>query len=446
MSELFEHLPDQRTPAPAGLPGPRLRRPDRDQMILCPGSLDALLAAEHMVRSVEAFVGTLDLSPLYDAIRAREGTPGHPPADPRLIVSLWLYATIDGVGSARELARLCETMLPYQWLCGGVSVNHHSLSDARLACAAWLDQALISSIAVLCQAGAVTLNTVAQDGLRVRAAAGAGSFRRRPTLERCLAEAREQVATLKRELDGDARASLTRREAAARRAAADRQRRLAQAVAALPEAAARAVRNKKPAAEARVSMTDPEAVVMKMPDGGFRPAYNAQLAAETEHGLIVGLAVSTTGADQPSLEPMVAQIVERTGRQPATVLVDGGYFNRDSVTRLSQAGVELLMPLREPKPADRDAGAPLAGDTTEVAALRRRMQDPASKPRYQQRARWIEWVNAGARNRGLYRFGVRGVANVRVVLGWQAMAHNFGCILRSGTLRAVFGLAEPRTV
>jgi transposase len=446
MSELFEHLPDQRTPAPAGLPGPRLRRPDRDQMILCPGSLDALLAAEHMVRSVEAFVGTLDLSPLYDAIRAREGTPGHPPADPRLIVSLWLYATIDGVGSARELARLCETMLPYQWLCGGVSVNHHSLSDARLACAAWLDQALISSIAVLCQAGAVTLNTVAQDGLRVRAAAGAGSFRRRPTLERCLAEAREQVATLKRELGGDARASLTRREAAARRAAADRQRRLAQAVAALPEAAARAVRNKKPAAEARVSMTDPEAVVMKMPDGGFRPAYNAQLAAETEHGLIVGLAVSTTGADQPSLEPMVAQIVERTGRQPATVLVDGGYFNRDSVTRLSQAGVELLMPLREPKPADRDAGAPLAGDTTEVAALRRRMQDPASKPRYQQRARWIEWVNAGARNRGLYRFGVRGVANVRVVLGWQAMAHNFGCILRSGTLRAVFGLAEPRTV
>jgi transposase len=196
MSELFDHLPDQPTPAPAGLAGPRLRRPDRDQMILCPGSLDALLPAEHMVRSVEAFVGTLDLSPLYHAIRAREGTPGHPPADPRLIVALWLYATIDGVGSARELARLCDTALPYQWLCGGVSVNHHSLSDARLACAAWLDQALISSIAVLCQAGAVTLNTVAQDGLRVRASAGAGSFRRRPTLQRCLAEAKAQVETL----------------------------------------------------------------------------------------------------------------------------------------------------------------------------------------------------------------------------------------------------------
>ncbi|HEX4172914.1 MAG TPA: IS1182 family transposase [Acetobacteraceae bacterium] len=445
MSELFDHLPDQPTPAPAGLAGPRLRRPDRDQMILCPGSLDALLPAEHMVRSVEAFVGTLDLSPLYHAIRAREGTPGHPPADPRLIVALWLYATIDGVGSARELARLCDTALPYQWLCGGVSVNHHSLSDARLACAAWLDQALISSIAVLCQAGAVTLNTVAQDGLRVRASAGAGSFRRRPTLQRCLAEAKAQVETLKRELDGDARASLSRREAAVRRAAADRARRLEQAVAALPEAEARAVRNKKKAEEARVSMTDPEAVVMKMPDGGFRPAYNAQLAAETEHGLIVGLAVTSIGADQPSLEPMVAQIAARTGRRPDTVLVDGGYFNRDSVTRLTQAGVELLMPLREPKKADRDAGAPMDRDTAEVAALRSRMQDPPTRPRYQERARWIEWVNAGTRNRGLYWFGVRGLVKVRAVLGWQAMAHNFGCVLRSKALRAVFGSVEPRT-
>jgi hypothetical protein len=216
-------------------------------------------------------------------------------------------------------------------------------------------------------------------------------------------------------------------------------------VAALPEAEARAVRNKKKAEEARVSMTDPEAVVMKMPDGGFRPAYNAQLAAETEHGLIVGLAVTSIGADQPSLEPMVAQIAARTGRRPDTVLVDGGYFNRDSVTRLTQAGVELLMPLREPKKADRDAGAPMDRDTAEVAALRSRMQDPPTRPRYQERARWIEWVNAGTRNRGLYWFGVRGLVKVRAVLGWQAMAHNFGCVLRSKALRAVFGSVEPRT-
>ena len=272
MPELFEALPEHLTPAAAGSGAPRLRVPQRDQLILCPGSLDALLPADHMVRTVEAFVGKLDLRPLYAAIRSREGTAGHPAADPKLLVGLWLYATIDGVGSARELARLCETSLPYQWLCGGVSLNHHTLSDARLACAGWLDEALITSIAALRAAGAITLATVAQDGMRVRASAGAGSFRRRPRLERCLDEARAQVEALKRELDGDARTSLTRREAAARQAAADRVRRLEKAVAALPEAEQRAVRNKKRAEEARVSFTDPEAVVMKMPDDAPRSA------------------------------------------------------------------------------------------------------------------------------------------------------------------------------
>ena len=393
-----------------------------------------------MVRLVEAFVGTLDLRPLYDAIGSREGTAGHPAADPKLLVALWLYATIDGVGSARELARLCETSLPYQWLCGGVRLNHHTLSDARLACAAWLDAALVASIAALRAAGAITLATVAQDGMRVRASAGAGSFRRRPRLERCLEEARAQVEALKRELDGDARASLTRREAAARRAAEDHARRLKKAVAALPEAEQRAVRNKKKAEEARVSFTDPEAVVMKMPDGGFRPAYNTQLAVETEHGLIVGLDVTSTGADQPSLEPMVEQIKARTGRRPQTVLVDGGFFNRDSVTRLSRSGVELLMPLPKPRRADRAADQPVHDDTPQVAALRRRMEEAGSQQRYRQRARWIEWTNAGWRNRDWRQVLVRGRDKVRAVAGWQAMAHNLQCILRAEALATVFGL------
>ena len=186
---LFTDLPEQ--PAPPASPGgaPRLRRPDRDQMILTPGSLDDMLPADHQVRLVDAFVARLDLGPLRDAIKSREGTPGHPAVDPTVLVTLWLYATVDGVGSARELARLCELSLPYQWICGGVSLNHHTLSDARLAYAAWLDDTLTSSLAALLNAGAIRLETVAQDGPRVRASAGAGAFRRRPTLERHLAEA-----------------------------------------------------------------------------------------------------------------------------------------------------------------------------------------------------------------------------------------------------------------
>lgn len=437
MTALFPELPDQQAPAAAPGGAPRLRRPDRSQMILTPGSLDTLLAADHPVRLVDAFVARLDLGPLRDAIKSREGTPGHPAVDPAVLVTLWLYATIDGIGSARELARLCELSLPYQWICGGVSVNHHTLSDARLACAAWLDATLTTSLAALLSAGAITLDTVAQDGLRVRASAGAGSFRRRPTLERHLAEAEARVAALRAELGEDAGASRRRGEAARVRAAAERLARLKAAVAALPAAEKRAMRNKKKAEQARVSSTDHEAAVMKMPDGGFRPAYNTQLAAETEHGLIVGLDVTSTGADQPSLEPMLRQVQARTGRKPANWLADGGFFNRDTATALQADGVTLFCPPHQPKGV-RPPGEAMATDTPAVAALRARMAGEAGQAVYRQRARWIEWVNAGYRQRDWRQVPVRGLAKVRTCVGWQALSHNMTRIMRTPALLAAF--------
>ena len=437
MTALFPDLPEQ--PAPPVSPGgaPRLRLAVRDQLILAPGSLDMLLPADHQVRLVDAFVARLDLNPLREAIKSREGTPGHPAIDPALLVTLWLYATIDGIGSARELARQCEVSLPYQWILGGVSVNHHTLSDARLAYAAWLDDTLTASLAALLEAGAIKLETVAQDGLRVRASAGAGSFRRCSTLERYLAEAEERVATLKAELGEDTGTSRRRGEAARARAAAARVARLKAALAALPEAEKRAVRNKKKAEQARISTTDPEAAVMKMPDGGFRPAYNTQLAAETEHGLIVGLEVTATGADQPSLEPMVEQVKERTGQTPDNWLADGGFFNRDTASTLDADGVTLYCPPHTPK-GDRAAGEPMASDTPAVAALRARMASEAGQAAYRQRARWIEWVNAGFRWRDWRQVPVRGLAKVRILVRWQAMTHNMTRIMRTPELLAAF--------
>jgi transposase len=406
-------------------------------MILTPGSLDDMLPADHQARLVDAFVARLDLGPLRDAIKSREGTPGHPAVDPAVLVTLWLYATIDGVGSARELARLCEMSLPYQWICGGVSMNHHTLSDARLAYAAWLDQTLTASLAALLAAGAIKLETVAQDGLRVRASAGAGSFRRRPTLERYLAEAEARVAALKAELGDEPGASRRRGEAARMRAAAERLARLKAAVAALPEAEKRAVRNKKKVEQARVSTTDPEAAVMKMPDSGFRPAYNTQLAAETEHGLVVGLDVTATGADQPSLEPMLDQVEGRTGRTPENWLADGGFFNRDTATALDEEGVTLYCPPHTPK-GERAPGEAMANDTPAVAALRARMATEAGQAAYRQRARWIEWVNAGFRWRDWRQVPVRGLAKVRTLVKWQALTHNMTRIMRTPSLLAAF--------
>ena len=438
MCPLFDDLPEH-VAAPSALGGgPRLRRPERHQMILSPGSLDTLLPADHPARLVEAFVSRLDVSRLREAIKSREGGPGHPAVDPAVLITLWLYATVDGIGSARELARLCELSLPYQWICGGVSLNHHTLSDARLGYDAWLDEILTTSLAALLNAGAIKLDSMAQDGLRVRASAGAGSFRRRATLERYLAEAEARVQTLKAELGDDTGASRRRSEAAQARAAAERLARVKAALAALPEAEKRAVRNKKKAAQARVSTSDAAAVVMKQPDGGFRPGYNTQLAAETEHGLIVGLDVTSTGADQPSLRPMLEQVKQRTGRTPRCWLADGGFFNRETATALAADGVTLYCPPHETHAGDRAADEADKRDTPAVAALRERMASAAGQAEYRQRARWIEWVNAGFRWRGWRQVPVRGVAKVVTLVRWQALAHNITRIVRTPELMAAF--------
>lgn len=212
--ELFEGLPEMTAPARQVSGAPRLREPVRDQLELRSVDLDGLIAADHPVRTVWAYVERLDLRVLEEQIKAREGRPGHPPASPRLLLALWLYATSDGVGSARALARLCESHDAYRWLCGGVSVNYHTLADFRTAHPGLLDDLLTRSVAALAAAGAIDLDTMAQDGVRVRASAGAGSFRRRQSLHKCLKKAHRLVAQLRAELDDDPAASNRRLKAA----------------------------------------------------------------------------------------------------------------------------------------------------------------------------------------------------------------------------------------
>src|SRR5690349_11025773 len=254
-------------------PAPRLRTVDRQQVIPAM-PLENLLDSDRQARLVWEFCEGLDLSALYDSIRSRVGGPGHPAIDPRICVALWLYATLEGVGSARALAWLCEHHHAFRWLCGGVSVNHHTLSDFRVGHVELLDRLLTHSVAVLREQDLVGLNRVAHDGMRVRASAGAASFHRRPTLEECLREAEDQVARLKEELEDDPSAPSRRHAAARERAARERAERLRQALERLPELEAKKKAGEKH--KARASSTDPEATVMKMTDGGYRPAYNIE--------------------------------------------------------------------------------------------------------------------------------------------------------------------------
>jgi transposase len=300
----------------------RVMRAQRDQLELRACDLDALLGPDHPARTVWAFVQSLDLAPLYARIKSVEGAGGAPAIDPAILVSLWLWATIDGVGSAREVDRLCESEDAYRWLCGGVGVNYHTLARFRTEQAAWLDAQLTRSIASLMDRGLVELNVVAQDGMRVRAAAKAASFRRKSRLQRLHATARAQVEALKQELEADASASNRRKQAARERAAREREQRLAQALHTLQEierlsapkkpAVARPDQDEPPDSSAkaktppapRVSTTDAEARVMKMADGGFRPAFNAQLAVDVDTQLIAAVDVVNAGSDMGQMAPM----------------------------------------------------------------------------------------------------------------------------------------------
>jgi transposase len=401
---------------------PRLVVPNRAQMELRSVDLESLLPADHAARAVWEFVESLDVSPLYAEVQSVEGSAGRPAIDPRIYLALWLYATIEGVGSARALERLTRQHDAYRWILGGVLVNHHSLSDFRVQQGEYLDGVLTHSVAVLMEQKLVNLKRVSQDGIRVRANAGAASFRRQGSLERCLQEAEEQMEHLRQELEKDPEATNRRQAAARQRAVEDRQHRVKAALEQMTDVAA-----KKPAAEkdkARVSTTDAEARVMKMGDGGFRPSYNGQFAVDTETQIVVGVGLSNSGSDQGQLVPMLEQLKKRYEVIPPESLVDGGFAGLKDIEKASELGTKVYAPVAKPKDKTRDPYAPLATDCSVIAQWRQRMGTQEAKEIYKQRASSVECVNALARNRGLQRLLVRGLHKVRAILLWFAIAHN----------------------
>jgi transposase len=410
-----------------------------------------MLPDDHPARVVWDFVARRDLQPLYRLIRAVEGRPGRDANDPQILLALWLYATLRGVGSARELDRLRREHVAYQWLCGGVPLNYHALADFRTDHPDFLDDLLTHSVATLVHAGLIDRQRVAQDGLRVRAAAGAASFRRRPTRQRCLAEAEQQVAALRQQAGEDPAAVSRRQQAARHRAARERQQRVQAALHELDQLQAhkeaqRRTKGVRFQPEApRASTTDPEARRGQMADGGYRPGYNAQLATTTRGGVIVGVDVTNAGGAGGQLAPMVQQVARRHGVAPAEAVVDGGFTTPDDIEAVhADYGTRVYGPVKEAAPkqaAGEDPYRPRPPDKPGVAAWRVRMGTEAARAVLRQRGATAEWVNAGLRNRGVYQVRVRGRAKVLCVLLWQAVVPNLlrGVALRAAAARAAVG-------
>ena len=404
---------------------PRLRRPDRNQSLMQTCWLDEVLPADHQARTIWAVVEKLDLAKFHEPLKARGSDPGRSATDPKLLVALWLYATMEGIGSGREIARLCECHDAFRWLCGGVPVNYHTLNDFRVGHEKALDDLFTQVLAVLTHKGVVTVKRISQDGTKVRASAGTGSFRKEGKLRERLAEAKAHVEAVK-QLADDGTVSAAKR-AAQERAAREREERITAALAELPKIQEDKIRSrdKKSMAKApRASTTDPEARVMKMPDNGFRPAYNVQLAVDPGSRAIVGVDVVNARTDTKEAEPLREQVERRTGQKVEEHLVDGGYVQKDRIEQAEARGTRMYAPVPKAR-KDPRAYEVKKTDGPGVAAWRQRMAGEKGKEIYSHRGSTVETVNADLKSfRGLSRMVVRGLKRVRSQVLWSALAYN----------------------
>lgn len=417
---------------PSHLKGIRVKKPVRNQAEMIVRDLDSLVSEDHPVRAVWEFLGRLDLSAFYRSIKVVLDRPGRPASDPQVLLALWVYSTVEGIGSARRLAKLTEEHDVYRWLRGGVPVDYHLLAEFRVTHQEEIDDLITQAVAVLLKAGVVELKRVSQDGTRVRASAGSSSFHRDKSLKKCLEEAREQVKRVAEERENPDREASQREQAARERAVREREERIDEALRQLPQVQAVKDRQKRHAGkakaakvnEARVSTTDPSARIMKMADGGFRPAYNIQYATDTDSQVIVGVDVSNRGSDQGQALGIEEQVEKRTGKQPESYLVDGGFVDLRDIKVMEQKGIEVYAPPKDNGGREVSYGKGITG-SPEVTAWRERMRTEEAKTIYKERAATSECVNALMRTRyGLQQFTVRGLPKVLGVVLLTVLTHN----------------------
>lgn len=426
---------------------PRLRRADRSQVLMLTCELDALLPADHRARMIAAAIERLDLSLFYDSIRARGAIPGRAATDPKLLLGLWLYATADGVGCGRRIARLCECHDAYRWLCGGVSINYHTLNDFRVEHDAALDALFTSLLTTLVDKGVISVECISQDGTRVRASAGSSSFRSGQRLRELHDTMAQHVQEVKRQMDPTVSAQQQR---ARERAAVEKLQRLEQALDELPEveaARARWTRGKQRETAARASTTDPEARVMKIGNQGYAPAYNVQIGTDTKSRAIVGIDVTNEGSDVHQSAPMRQQIERRMAAAEATLgrsvprmkehLLDGGYADATEVRNAEEEGVTMYVPprTRTVKDGDDPTTGVRASDPDHIKRWHEWMSTPKAQEYKTLRGSTVETINADLKtHRSMDKFVVRGLRKVRCVALLNALTYNlllFGHVINS---------------
>jgi transposase len=330
--------PSRAPQPPAAAPAPpRVKPVDRSQAVWRAVDVEELIEPDHPARAIWALSGQLDLKGFYGPIEAVAGEAGRPAWDPRLLVSLWVYALSRGISSAREIQRRCAYEPAFQWLCGLEVVNHHTLSDFRVAHGSALEELFVQVLGVLSSGGLVSLERVMHDGTKIKACASADTFGRQERLQAHLEAARQQVRALAQE----AKEEPTRQQAARQRAARERQQRVEAAVAEL-EQIRQTKETAKEKAAVRASTSDPQARIMKQGDGGFAPSYNAQITTEASHKIIVGAGLSQNSSDYGELLGGVERVEHNLGAKPKQLVTDGGFTSRENILATAAQGIDLI--------------------------------------------------------------------------------------------------------
>lgn len=412
---------------------PRINHPIRDQMEFKIFCLEDLIPPEHKVRFVWNYVQKFDMSGFIAKIQSVAGNAGRPATDPRLLLSLWIYATIEGIGSGRVIETYCTDHNAFKWLCGNVSVNYHTITDFRINNKELLDELLTQTVTIFLDQGLIDLERIAQDGIRVRASAGSASFRRKKTLDEHYKIAKAFVQQLISEQEANPNEIAERKKARELRLAKQKEESIKKALEQLEllkknkEEAKKKQRKQLTEEEkknVRASPTDPESRKMKMANGGFSPAYNAQIATDTKTQVIVGMSVTNSGSDIGQMTPMYQQIQDRYLEKNVEVkewLVDGGYNEIDEIEKMHPDCKVYMPPKNSQLP---ESYLPKKGDSEAIKEWRMNMGTIEAKKIYKERAATAECVNATARNRGLQQFSVRGIERVTSVMLMLGITHN----------------------
>lgn len=411
----------------------KLNKPCRNQTEFRITCLDDLVAKDHKVRIIWDFVNEMDISVCFEDIYSFDGAVGRSTADPKILLTLWIYSILDGNCSARKLEELCENHDVYKWICGGISVNRTSLAEFRSQNPRKFDELLTSCLAVMVKFGLINDADFSQDGTKVKANAGYNSFSREDSLKDIEAKLTNYISQLK--LEEKANPSIYEKRKMA--AAVEKQNRVKSALRNLEETKCERIKNgikngDRPTGDelqkVRASVTDPDVRKMKMGDGGFRLAYNLQFATGLDSRVIYGVHVVKT-LDPGTPPAVMAQVSERLKKLNLSAIknwiADCAYSAKIDIetAALLFPNCSYYAPPKLKKGLD-PTKENIKKDSEAVKKWRKMINSETTKEIYKKRCSTAEFSNMHAKNQSLNEFSVRGLVKVKGMALLHAIAQN----------------------